>query len=202
MDTVDSILIKYLPPKSVPVIADWLRNSNVQLRINRARSTKLGDYRPPLRKKYHRISVNHDLNKYQFLITLVHEFAHLHVWNNFKGKVKPHGEEWKSEFRQLMKPFLTEETIPKELILVLSDYLVNPAASSSNISLSNALRNYDSGTDFLTLADLPDNSVFRINNGFVFQKITRLRKRYKCKRLDNNRMYLVSPLIEVIPVHD
>jgi SprT protein len=50
-----------------------------------ARSSKLGDYRPPQRGLPHRISVNHNLNQHEFLITLIHEMAHLLCWENMEA---------------------------------------------------------------------------------------------------------------------
>ena len=39
----------------------------------------------------HRISVNGNLNKYSFLITLIHELAHLLTFTQYKNRVDPHG---------------------------------------------------------------------------------------------------------------
>ncbi|MCF8405191.1 MAG: SprT-like domain-containing protein [Bacteroidales bacterium] len=200
MGTYNEILNKYIPESAVNTIINWLERYNAELKITRARSTKLGDYRPPIRVKYHKISVNYDLNKYHFLITLVHEFAHLRVWDKHKNTVKPHGKEWKLQFREMMQPFLNSNTFPDDLLIVLGKYLKNPASSTSDHALLKVLRIYDGPKDYLTLEDLPMNSAFRIHNGFVFRKMEKLRKRYKCKRLDNNRMYLVSPLVKVVPV--
>jgi hypothetical protein len=201
MSRYRQILNQYIPEAAIDLILNWLENSNVQLSITRSRNSKLGDYRPPIRNKYHKISVNHDLNKYQFLLTLVHEFAHLQVWEKYKNRVKPHGIEWKTMFRDLMKPFLAKEVFPEDLLKSINTYLKNPSSSTSNTELLSAMRKYDSDKgDYLILEDLPDEAVFRIDNGFVFRKGEKLRKRFKCLRLDNKRMYLVSPMVKVVPV--
>ena len=113
MKTYKEVLLDYIPEESVLPVLDFLNTSNVQLKITKSRSTKLGDYRPPIRSKFHKISVNHDLNKYNFLITLIHEFAHLNTWEEHKRKVKPHGKEWKQKFRELMDPYINESIFPK-----------------------------------------------------------------------------------------
>ncbi len=202
MKTYRDILAEYLPENAVSMVLQWIESHHVQLKITRNRSTKLGDYRPPQQKKFHRITVNHDLNKYHFLITLIHECAHLVTWEAHQRKVKPHGNEWKAAFREMMKPYLIQEIFPSDLIVVITHYLKNPSSSSSDTKLLTALRNYDGKTDYLTLEDLPPNSVFSIHNGIVFMKMDKLRKRFKCRRIDNNRMYLVSPLMKVTPVLD
>jgi hypothetical protein len=70
------VLELHLPEKSIGFIIEWLISQKVQLKISNTRTTKLGDYRPPRPGAIPRISVNHNLNKYSFLITLVHEMAH------------------------------------------------------------------------------------------------------------------------------
>jgi len=195
------ILYEYIPEAAIDIILHWLENSNVQLSITRSRNSKLGDYRPPIKNKYHKISVNHDLNRYQFLLTLVHEFAHLQMWEKYKNRVKPHGVEWKIMFSDLMEPFLTTEVFPEDLLKSIIKYLKNPSSSTSNSELLSAMRKHDTDKgDYLILEDLPDEAVFRIDNGFVFRKGEKLRKRFKCLRLDNKRMYLVSPMVKVVPV--
>jgi SprT protein len=196
--TYSEVLSEYLPEYAVPTIVQWLQyNNDVQLRITRKRSSKLGDYRPPIHYNYHIISVNYDLNPYHFLLTLVHEMAHMKAWNKFKNKVKPHGTEWKQAFISLMKPFLNSSVFPEELLPHIIQYMSNPSSSTSTSQLLIYLRNYDPEKHFTTLADIPDSSYFSISNGIVFQKLSKIRKRFKCKRLDNNRIYLINPMIFV-----
>ena len=194
-----AILLRYFPEVTVPIAFEWLKKSNAQLKISKTRNSKLGDYRPPVNYPYHRISVNYDLNKYHFFLTFVHEFAHLQTWERYKGRVKPHGNEWKDRFRELMLPFLNASVFPEDLLPVLKKYLRNPGASSSNTSLINAFRKYDEGKTYFTV-DIQQNGMFRTRNGMVFKKGEKLRKRYKCQRMDNKRMYLVSSIAEVEPV--
>lgn len=99
-------LSRYIPQQAAPIIATWIIDSGCLFRIARSRKTKLGDYTAPFKGEPHKISVNHDLNPYAFLITTIHEFAHLKTWQQFKNKVKPHGIEWKNHFKILMEPFL------------------------------------------------------------------------------------------------
>jgi hypothetical protein len=196
MEKYKKVLYKYLPEQSVPLVFKLLNEYNIQLRISKSRATKLGDYRPPIQYSFHRISINHDLNQYQFLITLIHEFAHLKNWINYKNKVKPHGKEWKTEFNELMQPLLTNSVFPEEILLTLSTYLQNPSSSTRSLKLQKALRKYDTSPASLTLEEIPFNSIFKIYNGIVFKKLAKMRKRYKCLRMDNKKIYLVSPLIK------
>lgn len=202
MKTYKEVLQDYIPEESVLTVLDFLNTSNVQLKITKSRTTKLGDYRPPIRSKFHRISINHDLNKYHFLITLIHEFAHLNTWEEYNRKVKPHGKEWKQTYKDLMIPFMKESVFPKDILTVLHKFLKNPTSSSVDTELTKKMREYDTGKNYYTLEELPDDSIFKIHNGIIFKKLERIRKRYKCKRMDNNRIYLISPIMEVVPVVD
>jgi len=194
------LLKKYLPEKSVEQVFEWIKFYKIRLKITKQRSTKLGDYKPPILKPFHQISVNYNLNSYSFLLTLTHEIAHLIVWEKFKNKVKPHGNEWKHEFKLLMKPFLQTNIFPADLQQVVINYLENAKASSgSDLELTRQLRTYDKNNhSALILEDLPIDSIFRINNGMKFKKGEKLRKRYACICLNNNKKYLINPLADVM----
>ncbi len=193
------LLSKYLPVESIALIADWITDYNVHLKISRSRTTKLGDYHYPTEKYGHRISINHDLNKYAFLITLVHEIAHLINWEKYKNKVKPHGEEWKNEYQSLMKNFTGSNIFPPDILGAIYNHMANPFASScTDIGLMRILRKYDGIKTSSHLEDIPQTAVFKTKNGRTFYKGEKLRKRYKCKDLNNHRIYLFSPLAEVI----
>ena len=70
-------LSSYLPEGSFEDVAAYLTEFKVHLTVTRERRTVLGDYRERHSNKNHRISVNGNLNKYSFLITLLHELGHL-----------------------------------------------------------------------------------------------------------------------------
>src|SRR6266699_1008953 len=88
----------FLPQGSVDEVIRFLHQYNVHLTITRERQSVLGDYRNKLVHKNHRISVNGNLNKYSFLITLLHELAHLLTYEKYGHRIQPHGAPWKSEF--------------------------------------------------------------------------------------------------------
>ncbi len=133
-----SILYKYIPEKAVPVISEWIYKFDFKLKIKKSRSSKYGDYRPPVNGENHLITINYDMNKYAFLITLIHEVAHLSNYNKHKNSVKPHGEEWKFHYKMLMQQFLTPEIFPGDVIMALRKYMNNPAASSCSPSTRSA----------------------------------------------------------------
>jgi len=193
------ILETYLPAKAAPLISRWIDYFVCEFKVSRNRNSKFGDYRHPFGGQGHRISVNYDLNPYAFLVTTVHEFAHLHTWNEHKHKVKPHGTEWKANFKRMMQPFFEMDVFPPEVKHAIISYLNNPAASScSDLNLYRSLRQYDAPKpDHLTVEKLPAHALFKIKDGRVFRKHERLRKRYKCIEVSSKRVYLFSPVAEV-----
>lgn len=188
-----------MPPEAAPLIGRWIDHFTCEFKISRGRNSKFGDYRAPFAGKGHRISVNYNLNRYAFLVTTVHEFAHLYTWNQHKQKAKPHGTEWKNNFKRMMQPFFEKDIFPGDVKQAIVNYLDNPAASScSDLNLYRSLRKYDAPKeDVQTVEKLPINSIFRLKDGRVFSKGEKLRKRYKCIEISSKRIYLFSAVAEV-----
>jgi hypothetical protein len=78
-------LAGFLPDKSFEQVLAYLHEYRVHLTITKQRKSVLGDYRHPGRGANHRISINGNLNKYEFLITFLHELAHLLTFEKFCG---------------------------------------------------------------------------------------------------------------------
>lgn len=191
------VLRRHVPSGAWPVVEQWLRRNPVQVRIARPRTTKLGDYRSATRTQPHRVSVNSDLNKYAFLVTLVHEFAHYTTYQRTKRWSNPHGRVWKEEYHRLMRPFLSRSVFPADVLRALHNHLEDaPASSCTDKDLMRVLRQYDRDPQPM-LEELPERTVFRFNDR-IFVKGPQLRKRYKCHCLNDRRIYLIDPLA---PVH-
>jgi SprT protein len=206
-------LQKFIPEDSVGYILDWFKTNPVHLRISRARTSKLGDYRAPLNNFPARISVNRNLNLFDFLITLVHEMAHHEVWIETSARNKdfgirpkkrrplPHGKEWKNHYRQLMEPLMKGSVFPSEVLYHLVSHFENPGSSSkSNKHLVAELKKYDAPDDSVFIETLPFDAIFSLPPGRKFRKQEKLRKRYRCVCLNNGRIYLFSPMAKVLPL--
>jgi SprT protein len=193
---------KYVPAKALDTCIDWIAEYRISVRIARSRNTKYGDYRPPFDGKGHRISINHDLNKYAFLLTFTHEVAHLVTFSKYRMRVDPHGKEWKYEFKQLMTPLLFGGVFPRELVLAINDYISNPAASScSDLHLMRTLSKYDKrDQQWKLLEELSVNTTFRLRTGREFVKGELLQKNYCCTCVKSRHQYFINPLMEVQPL--
>ncbi len=171
--------------------------------ITRKRQTKLGDYRYLKSKNHHKITVNGDLNPYSFLVTYIHEYAHLYVQVNYKSRLMPHGLQWKKAFRELMQPMLNESIFPKAILLPLQKHMDNPKASShADPKLYFALKQFDNATpaDASYLYMLTTGEKFQLNGRF-FKVIQQKRTRVLCKDLKNGKNYLVSKMVETTALH-
>lgn len=194
-----SQLQDFLPPGTGPAVLDYLHRYRVHLTITRARASILGDYRHRTHHRNHRISVNGNLNPYAFLVTLLHEIAHLLTFEQYGPRVAAHGREWKQVFGQLLHQFLLQHTFPADIEQELKKSLQNPAASScAEEGLLRVLRRYDPAKENHRLVeDVPAGTLFSTGDGRVFQKGEKLRKRYRCVEVATGRVYLFSGVYEV-----
>ena len=191
------ILERYIPERAVPPVFEMIKANNVHLKIVNERKTRHGDYRR-MPNGAQQITVNANLNKYRFLITLVHEIAHLLAFEKFGRQIKPHGQEWKFTFRELMLPFIRPEIFPSGLLPLIAQHFRNPKASSdTDAKLSVALKSFDPENDKNYIFEIPFGGIFRIYNGKTFKKGERRIKRYECLEVDTGKIYLFQPNAEV-----
>lgn len=194
---MNSVLQKYLPERAVAPCFELIRTNRVHLKVVNERVTRHGDYRL-MPDGSHQITVNATLNQYRFLVTLVHEIAHLVAFETYGRRIKPHGREWKQTFQHLMLPFLRPDIFPSTLLPLLAGHFRNPKASSgTDTRLAVALKEFDPPSSHTLLMELPLGTVFRIKNGRTFKKGHKKVKRYQCVEVGSGRLYLFQPNAEV-----
>lgn len=192
-------LKQFLPEGTFEMVSAYLHTHKIHLTVTRERSSILGDYRNAVDGKNHRISVNGNLNPYAFLYTLIHEIAHLLVFDRYGHRVASHGKEWKHLFSQLLKEFLGEDVFPADIRSAIAVSLNNPAASScADDHLLRAFRKYDKGgKDMHFVEEIEQGGLFSLKDGRVFKRGPKVRKRFKCVEVASGREYLFSPVYEV-----
>lgn len=195
-------LKKYIPGPAAAGVLVYLHEYKVHLTITRERRSILGDYRHANGYLNHRISVNGNLNKYSFLITLVHEMAHLVTFVQYGNRVQAHGKEWKRLYALLLKDFLTKEIFPPDILAALKSSLHNlPATSCADEQLMRILKKYDGAENGLVMVEqISEGHHFKTPDGKEYVKGRRLRKRFQCTEVASGRLYLFSPIYEVKPV--
>jgi hypothetical protein len=194
---MQEVLAKYLPEQAVSPVFELVKTNGIYLKIVRERKTRHGDYRK-LPNGAHQITVNANLNPYRFLITLVHEIAHLAAFKKYGFRIKPHGKEWKLTFQKLMMPFIRPEIFPSKVLPLIANHFRNPRASSeTDAALAVALKSFDPENDKNYVFQLPFGCIFRIYNGKTFKKGKKRVKRFECTELSTGKIYIFQPNAEV-----
>jgi len=195
-DQLFRVIQPYIPENATNIVVRWIQDYKVTLTITRSRKSVFGDYRWPQNGKGHRISVNGDLNPYAFLITLVHEMAHLTSWERHRNTVSSHGKEWKHEFKILMDEFSGKRIFPADIHTAFKQHLIAPSYSHcEDPKLMKALRKYDRVAETM-IEDLPEGSLFKFRNN-IYRKGKQLRKRFMCYEVNSKRILLFNPMAPV-----
>lgn len=197
-----AVLNDYLPENSFDSVVHYIVHHKIHLTISRERTSILGNYKKHVNKN-HAITVNGNLNKYSFLITLLHELGHLLAFENYGNRIIAHGSEWKREYGKILAVFIQKNIFPSDIKNELLVTLNNPAATScAETSLLRVLKKYDILIPgIFLLENLPHESVFKVKNGRTYKKGKQLRKRFLCQEIATGRMYLFSPVAEVALVN-
>jgi len=194
---MQTTLQSYIIPEAFPKISALLKYDNLNILVKKERRTRHGDYRQ-LSNGKHQITVNSNLNKYRFLITLIHEIAHFETYKKYGRGIKPHGMEWKATFQELMLPFINPEIFPKTILPLLANHFKNPRASSdTDVKLAYALKQFDQPNDKTYIFEVPLGSRFKIHKGREFIKGKKRVKRYECIEIKTGKHYLFNPNAEV-----
>jgi SprT protein len=187
----------YIPEASVSRVLQLLEHDHLVVMVKKERKTRHGDYRR-LPNGKHQITVNGSLNKYRFLITLIHEIAHLEAFSKFGRHIKPHGAEWKRTFQHLMLPFINPQVFPESILPVVAKHFINPKASSdTDVQLALALKLLDAPNNKSFIFEVPLHQTFKIHNGRVFKKGAKRRTRHECVEIKTGKTYLFNANAEV-----
>lgn len=193
-------LLPYLPQAEVlPLLDHWLKDEAFDFAIHKPRATKLGDFRPPKKGARAKITLNSNLGKYQFLTTLVHEIAHLRVWNAYGRKAAPHGIEWKTTFGEMLVELEQECTWPEEYRLAILHHATHPkSAVGGDPRLQKAILSLDSDSAFTLLADVNIGAVFFFK-GRQFKKLEKRRTRALVEEIASQKQFTIPLVAQVEP---
>ena len=189
------ILENYLPPNALPVLKNWFGSYIIHIKINKERSSKLGDYQKVGENKFV-ITINHNLKPELFFFVFTHEMAHLIAFENYgRRNIAPHGKEWKDTFRRLLVE--TIDIYSKEVQQLILEYAVSPKA---NFAASTGLKRH------FYPDILEDDEAFiehlQFGEIFYFKEIkykleSRRRKNFLCSKVSTGQEYIFRPLIKV-----
>ena len=186
----------FIPAAAAQYCQDLISRHQFKLILTKERQTKLGDFR---RDKYNNytITVNRTLNPFQFLITFIHEYAHLLVAVGHPKSVKAHGKEWKNTFKELMLPILNPQVFPDQVLRPLANHMRNPkAASASDPRLWQALKEFSPNASGITLEDIAPGDKFLFKKRW-FIKVSKRRTRVLCQEISSGKQYLIPAVADV-----
>jgi SprT protein len=204
ISTEDKTIWKNLLPESAIdyCIGLW-QKYDFTFKVTSARKSKYGDYSFNPKLNTHTITVNGDLHPEAFLITFLHEVAHLQTYQQHGRKVLPHGNEWKTNFRLLLEPVLLPQIFSTDVLTALKVYSQRPRASTHAFSpLSEALQklsNQDHKHGKL-LIDVPFGQHFEFQNR-TFIRGPLNRTRILCKEVSSQQFYTIPSRI-IVKVND
>jgi hypothetical protein len=190
----------YLPEGAFEPVVALINQYKVHLTVTKARKSVLGDYRHAFQGANHKISVNGNLNKYEFLITLLHELAHLLCYEQYRNRVEAHGKEWKNIYGHLLAQFIQQGLFPDDIKKALSKTLLNPAATANGeTKLLLVLRKYNEvkKVGVVLVAHIAEGILFEALNGKIFRRVKKRRIRIECVEVATGQVYSFSALTEV-----
>jgi len=194
-----NVLESFLPEGTYELVTAYIIKYKVHLTLTRERQSVLGDYRHPDKQGGHRISINGNLNAYAFLLTLLHEIAHLQTFLDYGWKVASHGKEWKKVFGKILHQVIGKGILPHDVEHAVLGSIHNPGATHcTDEELVRVLKKYDKGRQHYHFVEvLHEGELFRTKDGRIFKRGEKIRKRYRCQDIRSKRIYLFSPVYEV-----
>lgn len=187
-------LEKYLPENTLPHLKKWFGDHYIHIKITRGRKSKLGDYRK-LPDKSHEITINSTLQPQLFFFVLTHELAHLIAFENFGGRISPHGKEWKDTFRMMLLESISvySEDL-KPLILKFSQSPKANFMSSPDLVRYFHIENYEDESSYIEDLSIGDQFIYR-KQTYIIEELRK--KNYLCTNLSNGKKYIFKPLARV-----
>ena len=188
---VESILTQHVPAETVKYCQGLWEELPFTFKLRKSRLSKVGDFTCRSGQSP-QITINSDLHPFLFLMTYVHEVAHLRVHRALGFKAEAHGEDWKTTFQLLMAPLLTGEIFPEPLLTGLKKHMASPKASSfSDAELTRLFRSQNEREkNAVLLSQIPEGSIFHLH-GRWFKKGKLRRTRVLCSEVKTRRQYLV-----------
>ncbi len=185
-----------LPENAINYCKTISKKYSFKLDLSFNRKSKFGHYKYWPSSKTHTISINRGLPKPLFLITYLHELAHLEVMLQYGRAEKPHGWKWKNAFQKLMLPVLNPTIFSNELLSVLAKHLKNPKASLSADPQLWAILfpNDDKNATYIKDINEGDEFIFKQR---VFKKVKSRRTRALCYELKTGNNYLIPLLAKI-----
>lgn len=172
-----------LPEPLREILWSKINTLNITLEFSGDRKNKFGEWR--LCNGKQTISINYNLHPLQFFLTLTHEIAHSITWNMYGNLVRPHGKEWKQNYRNLVLPLMKCNYFDKYTEHVIIEHMKNPPACAGTCPEITKIIN----PNVSLIKDVPIGTVFPYRGSFLV-KLYKKRTRWVC-RDTSGKMFLI-----------
>lgn len=206
-NTPNDLLLAHVPANAVAYVKGLITDHRVKLRITRQRQSKLGDFKPARNGFPHKVSINGNLNKYEFLLVFLHELAHLRVFEQHGRACRPHGKAWKQIYGSYIRDGIARGFFHHRLHAPLMAYSYRAkAAGVADLAAARVLREFDLQEDaqpggingWRFLEEIPAGALFKTRNGRLFRKMEKRRTRYACRCEHTRRPFLIHEEARVL----
>lgn len=202
-EKLQEILQKHVPTQAVNYCIGLWEETKFSFTVTNKRSSCFGNHSFKIGRG-HLITVNNDLAPHAFLLTYVHEVAHLRAFekyergNLFKRRrsIEPHGQEWKDFFKFLMQPILSEAYFPEPIFTPLRVYMSDPKASSVSFQPLAKVLHFEHDGEGLHLSDVKVGEVFQFRDS-LYRKIETRRTRVLSENVETQKRFLISAAAHV-----
>jgi SprT protein len=199
-------LEKFMPEHCFDDIFAYIQQYKIQLVITPQRKSIHGNYKHNFITRENKITVNGTLNKYAFIITLIHEIAHCICINQYGRKPLPHGTEWQGIYSKLLLQFTAKNIFPEDVLLQLQRTIMSPKASScGDPALEKILATYNTNAEeniIMYVEDLAIGDLFKTPEGKMFLILEKKRTRYLCQEVITGKNYLFPAIYQIKKIED
>lgn len=188
---------KYFGNKPAVWCMQLWQTHRFKLVVTKERKTKLGDF--SIRKHQAIITVNGNLRPEAFLVTYLHELAHLLTFKRYGNKVAPHGQEWKMCYTALLQEALDAGYFSEKVAPVIIQHIKKPKAATTSDQLLYHTLHADAGAGVITLAQIPDGGYFSFR-GKIYRRVALRRTWCTCECWPKGITYRISTVARVSPI--
>jgi hypothetical protein len=112
------------------------------------------------------IRVSSQYTGVRYFLTLTHEIAHLLAWMRYSTNIKPHGKEWKDEYRSFVLRFMSKGYFTTAIEHAIIIHMANPPyCAKLHTELMKVLN-----PGYVPVKELRRGKTFRLSDNHVYVK--------------------------------
>ena len=146
------------------------------------------------------IRVSSEYTGIRYFLTLTHEIAHAITWSKYgfdKKKIKPHGKEWKDEYRSFVLRFMGKGYFSVDLEHAINVHMLNPPFDAKIHSEIQKVLNPGQ----IPVGEVNYDCKFRfLNSEQVYKKLDKQYSKVTVMTVENHTLYTVHKNTMIVRV--